>query len=350
MSSPKKKFQKKKDREKRKHKEKIERDLESIYPLVLIDPKNGDPDLVGLVRDAVSKIRFSDPSVFGPEEREFYKKGCEQGFGVFVRMAKDGFSGVKGVSEETKNRTVLTWACGYGERLLRRIPEDSKKKYLPFNDVAIQFVGRRIVVGFDSLLTEKSPGGSIYFSRKRPQIKFGENEYTVGFSRHAIERICERQNPRYMTYAGLGDAFVFFGGCRYYKPVYLEGGQAAFVLLNRCDNPGFIQANYLDRVLGKENLQKGQGNCYYVVGYCPVVFDKGFAKAKTFLIPGYSGTPEYSLLLKSKFPQSERERLLKMTHDATEDDVFMGENLELIKWFHNNGVPQVMQMSHKVFD
>lgn len=350
MSSPKKNFQKKKDREKRKRKEKIEQDIERAYPEVVIDPDNGTPEFVALVADAVSKLKLSDGKVFSPGEQTFYRACRKKGFDLYLNVVKQNLDKMEGLSESEKQSIFYTYYCGYGERLVNRISRESKLKYLPFNDVKVSFVGAQISIKFDSLVSEKSPGGSIYFSRKRPQIIFSGTEYTVGFSRHAIERICERQNPRYMTYGGLGDAFIFFGGCRYYKPVYLEGGQAAFVLFNRCDTPGFIQAEYLNRVLGKENLQKGQGNCYYIVGYCPVVFDKGFAKAKTFLIPGYSGTPEYSLLLKSKFPQSERERLLKMTQDATEDDVFMGENLELIKWFHDNGVPQVMQMSHKVFD
>jgi hypothetical protein len=83
--------------------------------------------------------------------------------------------------------------------------------------------------------------------------------------------------------------------------------------------------------------------------YCPVVFEDGFAKAKTFLYPGYTSTPEYGLLLRSKLSRAEREVLIESSTSLNADEVVLNENPETIKWFHDNGIPQVVQMKQTVF-
>ena len=89
---------------------------------------------------------------------------------------------------------------------------------------------------------------------------------------------------------------------------------------------------------------------YYRLGYCPVAFEKGFAKAKTFLTPGYRNTPEYGRLLNNKkIGQTEKNRLIGMTTNLTSLEMLMQEKTDHIKWFHENGIPQVVQMEHEVF-
>jgi hypothetical protein len=106
---------------------------------------------------------------------------------------------------------------------------------------------------------------------------------------------------------------------------------------------------YVQNVLGEENVVPRQGPCYHRVGYCPVAFEDGFAKAKTFLCPGYDTTPEYGLVKASRLPELEKDLLI---HYASSSDVthVAEEGVEAIKWFHDNGVPQVKQMRHVVFD
>ena len=331
--------------------EKIRKDEASRYPFLLIKEANGNPELVSLIKEASEKIYSSSFSGFSRLERKFYQDMRSANYSSALSAYKKAIAKPNDHGRLTvSSKDIHLILSGFGEKLIELIPQESRSRLFPFNDFKVDFQGKNLEITFSSLLAKKSSEGTIFYGPRKPQIKFEENHYTVGFSRHAIQRICERQNPRYMTYNGLGDAFVFFGSCLYYKPVYLFGGQPAFVVFNLCDNQGFIQYEYLKRVLGKENYKKEQGRCYYQVGYCPVVFHEGFAVAKTFLIPGYTGTPEYGLLINSDLPHHEKGRLLQMTHNATEDDVILKENWELIKWFHDNGIPQVVQLKEKVFE
>jgi hypothetical protein len=80
------------------------------------------------------------------------------------------------------------------------------------------------------------------------------------------------------------------------------------------------------------------------------VFEGGFAKAKTFIHPGFKSTPEYGLLKNSGLPKDIKERYLaKATDDTlTQSNIQMNSDNEIIKWFHDNGIPQVKQIREEV--
>ena len=99
----------------------------------------------------------------------------------------------------------------------------------------------------------------------------------------------------------------------------------------------------MNHVLGGERLDPKRGKAYFRVGYCPIVIEGEFAKAKTFLYPGYTATPEYSLLLNSSLPYSEMVRLKQLAVNNDRDKTMLHQDVEVIRWFHENGVPQVQR-------
>lgn len=223
---------------------------------------------------------------------------------------------------------------------------------MPFNDVEISPVGNEIRVNFSSMESVCGEGGRVFFGRHRPKIHFEGLEYTVAFSRHAIERICQRINPKYIEYGPAGDIHAIFSTCVYFEPVMLYGDQPAFALFELCGNKGFAHyQNYTADIFGEENVKPGKRDMYYRVGYCPVAFESCFAKAITFLPPGFRGTPEYGLALNSRLQPIERTLLLEKISDDSRNELqrLMNHDNETTKWFHENGVPQVFQWDHKVF-
>ncbi|HVX12725.1 MAG TPA: hypothetical protein VHC22_16205 [Pirellulales bacterium] len=130
----------------------------------------------------------------------------------------------------------------------------------------------------------------------------------------------------------------------------MHDGKPAFVLYNKCGEPPFVSyLVYVAKVLGKENVDPTKGECYYRVGYCPAVLDGDFATAKTLLFPGYSSTPEYGLIRQSRLSREQKNSLMETTRMLDANEVMLEDNYQTVKWFHDNGLPQVVQMTRPVF-
>jgi len=321
------------------------------YPDVIIDPNNGDSIFVELIREANSKIRFSDPQMFNEFEKSLYKVLRKHGdfdtyrmIGEFVRIKER-----EGNTEAALLPVLFT--LKYGNLLLSLVPDDKRRQFMPFNDVSVNPHGNQIRITFSSLESRAGNRGKIYFSRRRPIIEFEGKQWVVGFSFHAIQRICERIQPDYTRYDSAGDVFTFFADCLYYEPVLLRGGQPAFLIYGDCGDPIFLKHEvYVSDIFGEENVNPSKGKCYYRVGYCPVIFEDGFAKALTFLYPGYKKTPEYGLVANAQLSPEEKQSLIKQSTGQDAADVVLNDNNFAIKWFHKNGLPQVVQMTREVFD
>ena len=350
-----KKFAKRKERERKKaagkhHAELVERERRrrDQYPRVLIDPTNGDPEFVGLVKKANSDIDFDDPQLFQPGERQFYRLMRQYGFSYARKVLVEAMASRRAEGDEFSQVGEVLMLLGYGSKLVERIPEQARRRLMPYNHVQVAFRKQEITLKFSSMLSQRGAAGTIFYSRRKPTIEFNGKQWNVGFSRHAIERICERLNPRYIQYSASGDVHAFFSTCVYFEPVVLYGNQPAFALYNMCGCEPFVQYHtYVKQILGEENLDLSKGRPYYRVGYCPVVFEGEFAKAKTFLYPGYMATPEYGLILKSKLSRIEKDLLIQ--NATTQDAVVINNNPQTIKWFHDHGIPQVVHLKQDVF-
>jgi hypothetical protein len=347
----KKREQKNIERRKREEQIRKQRVREGRYPMIRIDETHGHPEFVKVVRDALAKIDFDDPNTFGPAERAFLQVLREDGVRGAASVLNEAVARLEDSGNPDAPLLVPTLLPHFGDVLFNKIPEETRQKLLPYNDVRVDYVGHDIVLRLSSMRRKSGGwGGTIHYSNREPTIRLQDQEWKVGFSRHAIERICARLNPRYLTYAAAGDVHAVLNKCIWYEPVTLFPDQPAFAIWDTCNNPTFLSYRlFVQEVLGEQNVVPGDGPCYHRVGYCPVAFEDGFAKAKSFLCPGYEGTPEYGLVRRSRLPELEKDLLL---HSASSSDLshLAEEGVEAIKWFHDNGVPQVMQMKHKVFD
>ena len=96
-------------------------------------------------------------------------------------------------------------------------------------------------------------------------------------------------------------------------------------------------------------IQNCPDYCYFRVGYCPILIEGNFAIAKTLLYPGYKKTPEYGCLMSSSLAESQKAEMLVK---ATKQDVASlreTNDFSCVQWFHNNGVPQVIQTREEIF-
>lgn len=347
--------QKKRDLKKRvakQHFEAMQREQlrRARYPEIVIDDTNGDPAFVELVKQAMAGIDFDDRSQFCDGERTFYRLIRQYGFQAALRVLQATLADDPHEDDPNGTARENTVLMNYGTLVFDSIPEELRRRFLPYNDVQVVFAGNRIVLRFSSMLSQRGKNGTVFYGRNKPTIEFEGVARTVAFSRHAIDRLCERFKPRYLQYAAAGDVHAFFSTCIYFEPVILKNRQPAIALYNICGTEGSQEYDiYVKQVLGEDNLNHAGGKAYYRVGYCPVVFEGDFAKATTFLCPGYHATPERLAISQSGLNWHDRNAIIKKAASQNTDDVLLNNAPETIRWFHDNGVPQVVQFKHPVF-
>ncbi len=315
-----------------------------VLPLVL-DTSNGDPGFVRLVTSALDQF---DPNELPAFHQIFWHWVCCLGANEAQIRFKLGLTQAAAKYPDRRDIPLADIAldCGVGDQVFRAIPEADLRRYLPVNDVEFKPCGKTLKVTFRSLLKSRTVWGTTFYSRHRPVAKFGNRSYVIGFSKHAIEQTCDRINPHWMTYAGLGDVFAYFDKCVHFEPCYLNDGSPAFTFWDEIGDERFWQFKYVREVLGEENYSPPAGKPYFRVGYCSVVFEGEFAKATTLLFPGYSKTPEALALRRSRLPEGEKRRLSKLAEGSNRMSLVQYGDLSALKWFHDNGVPQVIQ-SHR---
>lgn len=316
-------------------KEKYARD----YPEFKFKANNAPNGFVELIQRAVSKINFNDPKQFSDFERLRLRKSKLTPNERAI-LAQDPNNKYDFFSSLTQKSTLI------GQKVFDQIPEDELRSWIPIHDVQFLEVGSEILVQFCSLEQAKINGSTIYYSRHKPTLEVDSENYIIGWTRHAIERACERLTVCWYTYAGLGDAFAFFDQCLYFEKCNLHGNQLAFTFYDFPTFPGTIKHEITENIAGSDF---SIFNSHSRVGYCPVVIDGGFAKAKTLLVPGYKSTPEYSLIYNSNLSYQEKQALYQKTEQLSLAQLFETRDFSVLKWFHENGVPQVIKSDEELY-
>lgn len=289
---------------------------------------------IELVKEAVRTLDFTDDSLFDDRERAFYQLVKTIGFG-------DAFDEVFGDPGE-HTAEFLHFIARIGQYIYDYIDGAGKfRTYLPYCDaqVIIDKAGKNFAVYFDALLSRSTPDGRMYYSKNMPKVIIDKQEIKISFSRHAIERICERTCGK-MNYCGMGDAFNYFTNLVSFESCYLPNNQPAVSFFDYCA-PKFFSGSYVKQVLGEKVVEEKHK---YRVGYCPVDFFDGYAKAITLLTPGMRGTPEYKVLKQAKLNRQEKLDIEESANNSAKlCDLAETQDFRAIKWFHDNGIPQVVE-------
>ena len=338
------KKQKAKSRQRRTQKKQASFREKHQYPKFEYNTSNSNEEFVELIRGIVDSLDFEDSSLFSSEHRKLLRILADQGV---VNLENHLLKESEGVS-----RTMITndFCLHIGKIIFENIPARDQSALLPINDVRVIPVGNCFRLIFSKLETVSIKGHALYYSRHEPKVNIDGKKRTVVYTWHMMERTRERLNPRWEQYAAAGDVHAWFSHCLHFEPCYLEDNQEAVTFYDIAI-PGFKSFQiYVLGVLNRNEIDLSKGFFYYRAGYCPVVIEGEYAIAKTFLYPGFKSTPEFKLIEKSDLPRSEKTRLSNLSRENNASNVIVNEDIELIKWFHNNGVPQVIQTNRKMFD
>jgi hypothetical protein len=328
------------------------------YPEIIFETSEGNGYFVAEVRAVAETLDFDSPEM-GPDwMREFYRRYRADGFAAARFWLED-------LEEQTRQRIVRTgifpnsldeyprrdeFLTHLGERIFARIPIETRRRFLPMNDFFVEPIKGNLLLRFSSLLEEPGEWGTVYYSRLMPKVEIDGKRVTVAFSDHAMQQLCARRSPRHLTYGGNADAHAYLAKCVYHEVVTLENGSQVIRLWDCCDHEGFdIYRRYVLGVFGEANRKPYAGRCHYILGYCPFVLENGFAKAKSFLYPGFRGTPERAILESGGELGSQYVKWLDESENERAEPFFETDRaVAAAKWLHENGAPQVVQMTRTV--
>jgi hypothetical protein len=67
------------------------------------------------------------------------------------------------------------------------------------------------------------------------------------------------------------------------------------------------------------------------------------------LCPGYRGTPEAALLAGARISSQQRRQLQEAAQDSTLATALKQSQITALKWYHENGVPQVVVLDRDIY-
>jgi len=323
-------------------------------------------DFVIEVMRILKGFRLSDRSVFTEAQSHFFQSVKERGIDFAINDAviadhKNLTSKLSGTDhheftgriqvrdtkdEYTKRAFKILFSSLLGDILLEELKKQHLlEKYVPFNVAYIVPIEKSFRVFFKGMLTKKLDKASpIYYSKHKPTIEMNGEKPLIGFSRHAIHRICERCVGDWGTQGGAIDAFAFFNNCTYfelYKDESRSKDQYYFSFYENCVD-GYFCGLYPRMILDNYDPSKSY---YYRIGYCPIVVNGNFAIGKTMLPPGMRGTPEDKILKKSTLSREEKHKIYKSAENSFKFmNLVKSQDFSGLKWFHDNGVPQIVEL------
>jgi len=330
-----------------------ERRRAALYPKIIPDPTGGDPEFVSIVERVVEEFDFEDPDICSHTNQLVFQSLRKEGVKATTnRIETTVAAGIEQGLPKGKMEDELLYPLLMllGDWIFEQLPEPCRLKPLPFHYFFVAPVENYLVISFAFLPSVTGEHGRIYHSPLEPTVPFGGGNWKVGFSRHAIERICERICPTpEIGYAQFNVCAMYCRHYTYFEPLELPDGQHAIRLLDYCDRGGDAAAHpYVRDVLGQTSTVGADSTLGYVLGYCPVSFEGPRAVAKTFLYPGYSNTPEDHLVRTTAMSSAKRRELLALASHNNLHRVYRERGLEAIKWYHDNGVPQVFPIQQEL--
>jgi hypothetical protein len=326
------------------------------WPTFLFDVEDADPRFVEEIMKAVGAFRFEElPDGY----QGLFREMKVYGYDFVIRHLRAAMELVREKEPTDWRARVLdiAWRFVVGQVVLGKVPATVRAELLPFNDATFHYLGDIILVHCRSLVRVGQE--RLWHSRLKPTVEVGGKPYTVTFTNHAIDGITKRIQPDWMhRYAALGDVFAYLEQCVYFPTCRLRnvnaktgGRQLAVTMFDRCVQR-FWQWEYVEKVLGEANLRPELGPPYYRLGYCPAFPDeeRGLLILGTMLLPGFDKTPEAELLQTAALPQEEMARLRELViPDEAMRKLNDTGDYSALRWFHENGVPQVIQTKEQIY-
>jgi len=316
------------------------------------DKESVSEKFVQEVKKILNSLNFNDKTLFNSIGQQFLKHMKQSGFVKAHASLKINLSN-SAIDDNIKRNIEGYTMTVVGFALFKILEERGLlETYFPYNDVNIlpkPLDYKDFIVEFDGLLWKKTPFGRIYYSALKPKVCINEKEYTVAFSKHAIERICVRYVEDWKLFDCAGAIFNLLKDYANFEIIKTNYNNKIQYFLTVYDSleKGCAGYHYLSEILEDYDTSR---KYYYRIGYCPIGFTEDFVSAKTLLAPGMRGTPEYIKMKESDLKLSTQDKFERLANLQLKKLEFRDHSYyDALKWYHENGIYQVVELEKNPF-
>jgi hypothetical protein len=323
----------------------------SLYPDIVVNADCKNPVFRQAVAEVVSVYSHKDDAHCPPETREHYLTIAKIGWKPwYAKMKKKTYQSHPDsvAAERALQEATLPQMLHFGTWVFAHLPSKYTTRFDPDHFFRIDNFGNVLLVSFTLMDCVEDESQWLYIPHWKPTVQMQGVGWQVGLYPHALERLCSRLVPQHsLTYANCVDVFIRFSqNLLRFVPISLADGQEALRVefsppLGSVFYEGY--AAWARRLLDFPDTHdfSGRGWWAMVLGYLPLRVRGKYARAKTFLLPGFVNTPEYALGQQKAASVAERRLLSAMRDEEKRTFDLAGDTLAAIKWYHDNGVPQI---------
>ncbi len=325
----------------------------SLYPDIVINADCEDPAFREVVAKVVSEYSYDDDSHCPPEIREHYVAIATIGWkhwyaALEAKMYREQGEGVP--AKRALQQLTLPILLHFGTWLFQHLPPRYTATFTPEHFFRIDHYGNVLLVSFTLMECVEDKGQRLYIPQWEPTVRMQGVEWKVGLYPHALNRLCSRLVPQSaLTYSNCVDVFHRFNqGMLQFVPSSLaDGSVAARVDFSPPLATVFYDsyAAWVREVLALPDSHDFAGDGFWsiVLGYLPLHVRGRYARAKTFLLPGFCKTPEYEAGCRHAKSIAQHALVATMMDEDNRTYDLTGDVVEAVRWFQSIGVPQVFQ-------
>ncbi len=315
------------------------KDAFSKFPKIVYSCGNVCPHFAKKVKESVNAFVINHERLLPPAAVEVFHNARRKDFAAAIRRHREARQegGISSLNQETtEEESELLWKPN--DCVLAGLDSSFVDNYLPMSTFEVRPQGptrNTLLVEMRALNTIKTAGGTGYYSPVGHTVMLGSQRRPVAFSRHAIQRLCERMLGDWKSgvvqnraFCALRDSLVF----RAWRPSPSEVGFAVYF-------EALYSPEDMERLARIVPSVDPTTKYYFCVGYCPAGEARQFVIAKTLLSPGMRGTPEYRHCVRH-WPEAKRDLFRPVTGNLTRDAYVLEYDPNVLKEFHRAGVPQ----------
>ena len=329
------KLKKKKERERKNRSIKAMKadptSYQNLYPDISIentDLSDFSTDFVKSIKLAIRSINLSDESLFLAEGTRFFKmikkNNAAHAITHYITNISEDYVAIKEVE--------------IGHLIFEYFKENEIfSDYFPFHSISVAFINESIKILLEKLDHFKSYG---YATATNKKVSIGNDSYVVVFPKHAIKQFFTRvvgdwsqYQKHSIAYAALQNSIIV----AHIEDIAKTRSIFMVKIYATCNNK-YLEFSRLDRAITEYSRDK---TYYFLAGYFPAILKDGFAIAKTMLIPGMGGTPEWDCVYNSSDKRRKYFLSLIGTH-ITEENLLNARNFRLYEFLKSRGLAQIV--------